>query len=264
MTRQSHIVSILHLFDTARPVWTVEEIAAALGVSVRTAYRNVRELTQNGFLDPVSRAGYGLGPAFIRFDSVIRDTDPLIRLATPVMRALLARTSQEAAVILCRRFKDCVMSVHKVEGEKPHLPASYERGAAMPLVLGAPAKIILAFLPDRTLRGIYLRHEEEIRASGIGSWQEFKAQLRPLRKEGVAMTDSEVGPGRLGIAAPIFRDDQVVASLSLVVAAAARTDGRADAFAAAVRDVSADISRLLDGTPATPAQADRDAAEAEA
>jgi DNA-binding IclR family transcriptional regulator len=247
MTGQSHILSILQLFDTGGPVWTVEEIAKALGVSIRTAYRNVRELTQSGFLDPVSGAGYVLGPAFISFDRIIRQSDPLIRTATPGMTALLEQTSQEAVVILCRRFKDCVMSVHMVEGQSPHLPASYERGAAMSLFLGAPAKVILAFLPDRALRGIYLRQEKAIHASGPTSWSQFKEQLRSVRKQGFSMTDSEIGRGRMGIAAPILRGDQVVASLSLVLDAAIKRDPvKANAFAAAVMGVAGDISKMLD------------------
>jgi DNA-binding IclR family transcriptional regulator len=247
MSGQSHILSILQLFDSGGPVWTVEDISNALGVSLRTAYRNVRELTQTGFLDPVSGAGYVLGPAFIRFDRVIRQSDPLIRTATPGMEQLLEQTSQEAVVILCRRFKDCVMSVHMVEGQSPHLPASYERGAAMSLFLGAPAKIILAFLPDRILRGIYLRQETAIRESGPTSWAQFKEQLRAVRKQGLAMTDSEIGIGRMGIAAPILRGDQVVASLSLALDATIRRDeAKAAQFASAVMKVAADVSGMLD------------------
>ncbi|MDR6950705.1 DNA-binding IclR family transcriptional regulator [Ancylobacter sp. 3268] len=248
MSRQSHILSILQLFDTGMSVWTVEEIAKALGVSVRTAYRTVRELTQGGFLDPVSGAGYVLGPAFIRFDRVLRQSDPLIRIATPAMERVLEETSQEAVVILCRRFKDCVMSVHMVEGREPHLPASYERGAAMPLFLGAPAKVILAFLPDRVLRGLYLRNDAELRLSGIDSWANFKEQLKPVRKAGYAMTQAEIGEGRLGIAAPITREGLVVASLSLVLSV---RNGRPDAeriahFAGSVRRAASAVSAALD------------------
>jgi len=256
MSRQSHILAILQLFDTAGPVLTVEEIARSLGMSVRTAYRNVRELTQSGFLDPVAGAGYVLGPAFIRFDRIIRQNDPLVRVATPSMEALLAHTSQEAAVILCRRFRDCVMSVHMVEGEAPHLPASYERGAAMSLFRGAPAKIILAYLPDRVLRTLYLRHEADMRDSGTPSWLEFRAQLRAVKKAGVAITESEIGKGRMGIAAPILRAGQVVASLSLVISAAIQKDQvKAAAFADAVTSAAAAISTALEDEDALVARA---------
>lgn len=256
MTGQSHILRILQLFDSGVPVWTVEDISKALGLSVRTAYRNVRELTQSGFLDPVSGAGYVLGPAFIRFDRVIRQNDPLIQAATAGMMKLLASTTQEATVILCRRFKDCVMSVHMLEGEKPHKTASYERGAAMSLFLGAPAKIILAFLPDRALRGIYLRQEEEINKAGYTSWNEFKDQLKTLRKQGYAITESEIGADRMGIAAPIMRDGQVLASVSLVLDASVNRDvAKAQHYASAVTSAASDISKLLDDTEAHVARA---------
>jgi DNA-binding IclR family transcriptional regulator len=219
MSRPSRPIAALQLFDTGRPVWTVEEIAQSLRISVSTAYRTVRDLVQAGFLDPVVGAGYALGPAFIRYDRILRQSDPLIRVADPIMSDLLERTSQSATVILSRRFRECVMCVHEVQGKKPHAPTSYERGVAMPLFLGATSKLILAYLPDRTLKSAYLANEAAIRkASKFRSWPEFKAHLKGIRRAGYAATDSEVAKGRIGLAAPILRDDQIVAGISLVVA----------------------------------------------
>ncbi|NVO17570.1 MAG: HTH domain-containing protein [Rhodoplanes sp.] len=236
-------MSVLQLFEAGDAVWTVEEIAQRLGVSVRTAYRTVAELTQNGFLDPGSGEGYVLGPAFIRFDRIIRQSDPLIRFASPGMAELLAAYGRRAAVLLCRRFRDCVMCVHSLESEPSRPMASYERGVGMSPFRGAPAKIMLSFLQDRVLRGIYLRNEHAIRASGIESWQQFRDVLQDIRKDGFVVTKSEIGKSRVGIAAPILRGDQILASLSLVVEPGARAD--IERLSAVVKRVAADISAKL-------------------
>lgn len=243
MSRPSHILSVLQLFEAGDAVWTVEQIARRLGVSVRTAYRTVAELTQNGFLDPGTGAGYVLGPAFIQFDRVIRQSDPLIHIATPGMAELLAASGRRAAALLCRRFRDCVMCVHSLETEPSRPMASYERGVAMSPFRGAPAKIMLSFLQDRVLRGIYLRYEDAIRASGIESWRQFRHMLREVRKDGMVVTESEIGKNRLGIAAPILRGEQIVASLSLVIEPLARTE--IERLSPVVKRVAADISRQL-------------------
>jgi DNA-binding IclR family transcriptional regulator len=217
MSRPNRLLAILDLFEAARPVWTVEEIGTTLGIPTSTIYRHVRDLVQAGFLDPVTGAGYSLGPAFIRYDRVLRQTDPLIGLAAPIMAQLLERTTQRATVILCRRFRDGVMCVHEVHGSEPHSPTSYERGVAMPLFLGATSKVILAHLPDRTLKRVYHVNEPLIHGSlRVSDWLEFRTQLRDIRKAGFAMTDSEVSKDRVGIAAPIKRGDQLIAGVSLV------------------------------------------------
>jgi DNA-binding IclR family transcriptional regulator len=219
MARPSRTIAVLQLFDTGSPVWTVEEIARKLRTSVSTAYRTVRDLVQAGFLDPVAGAGYSLGPGFIRYDRILRQCDPLIRVADPVMSELLERTHQSATTILARRFRECVMCVHEVQGQKPHAPTSYERGVAMPLFLGATSKLILAYLPDRTLKSTYLANEAAIRkVAKLQTWPEFKAHLKAIRRDGYAWTDSEVAKGRTALAAPILRDDQIVAGISLVIA----------------------------------------------
>lgn len=243
MSRRNHILSVFQLFETGDAVWTVEEIAQRLGVSVRTAYRTVAELTQDGFLDPGTGAGYVLGPAFIRFDHIIRQSDPLIHIASPGMAKLLAASDRRAAVLLCRRFRDCVMCVHSLETEPARPMASYERGVAMSPFRGAPAKIMLSLLQDRVLRGIYLRNEDAIRASGIETWRQFREMLRTVRKAGVVVTESEIGKNRIGIAAPILRGEQVVASLSLVIEP--RASAEIERLSPVVKRVAADISAKM-------------------
>ena len=246
MSRPSRLILVLQLFENGRPVWTVDEISRTLGISVSTAYRHVRELVGSGFLDPVTGAGYALGPAFIRYDRILRQSDPLIQVAAPVMAALLVRTRQNGTVALCRRFKDCVMCVHDVRGEKSRGQTSYERGVAMPMFLGATSKIILAQLPDRALRSVYLANEKRIRKLlRTQDWSEFKGELREIRRAGFALTDSEVAAGRVGLAAPIALKGHVAACLSLIVDASGWDKKKVSAFIPDVVGAAGRISRSL-------------------
>jgi len=240
------LIAILQLFEDDRPVWTVEDIGAALGMPTSTTYRHVRGLVQAGFLDPVTGAGYALGPGFIRYDRVLRQNDQLIRVAEPIMRDLLTQTSQQANVILCRRFKDCVMCVHEIEGSKPHPTTSYVRGVAMPMFLGATSKVILANLPDRTLKSVYLDNEKTIqRTLKLRDWKAFREQFREIKRAGFALTDSEVAPGRIGLAAPISRDDQVIAGISLVAIPSKTDRAKVSSYIPAVTAAAARISEAL-------------------
>jgi DNA-binding IclR family transcriptional regulator len=254
MSQPDRLLAILQLFEDGRPVWTVEDIGVALGTSISTTYRHVRSLVQAGFLDPATGAGYALGPGFIRYDRILRQHDQLIQLAEPVMKNLLARTNRQATVILCRRFKDCVMCVHEVQGDKAKQTTSYERGVAMPMFLGATSKVILANLPDRTLKSVYLANEETIRrVLKAKDWKAFKEQFRDIRRAGYALTDSEVAEGRIGLAAPISRDGQVVAGISMV-AIPSRTDRKKiSSYIANVVSAAAAISEALsDEKPIIP------------
>lgn len=246
MGSPNRLISVIQLFDNGRSVWTVDEIAQALSTSPSTAYRSVRSLVQAGFLDPVTGAGYALGPAFIRYDRVLRHNDPLIKAADRIMSDLLAQTDQGATVILCRRFRDCVMCVHEVQGTKPHAPTSYQRGVAMPMFIGATSKIILAHLPDRVLKSTYLDNEQVIRrVLKVKDWRQFRDQLRAIRRAGIAVTDSEVAKGRIGIAAPVVRQDQVIASISLVIAAKTLGRRKAETLTPPVLAAAARISQNL-------------------
>ena len=215
----SRILEVLGLFRNHAWPLTVEDIARETGVSQSSAYRDVQELCRTGFLDPVSGAGYVLGPAFIEYDRLSRQGDRLLPVAAPLMRELLAATTQRAAAILCRRYRDTVMCVHQEHGSEPHPITTYERGVAMPLFAGASSKVVLAHLDDRALKRIYLENERNIRDRlGHADWKAFKAEVRAIRRAGVVETISEVAQGRAGIAAPVLLNRQVIAGISLVLA----------------------------------------------
>lgn len=218
----------------------------ALGLSSSTVYRHVRNLVAAGFLDPVTGAGYALGPAFIRYDRILRQNDSLVQKSTPVMLTLLDRTSQSCIVVLCRKFKDCVMCVHEVRGRKSRGETSYERGVAMPIFIGATSKVILAQLPARMLKAIYLANEKTIhRVLRTRDWNDFKAQIKDIRRAGFALTKSEVARGRVGLAAPITRSGQAFASISLIGTGNGWDKKKIDSFVRHVRDAAAQISQAL-------------------
>jgi DNA-binding IclR family transcriptional regulator len=241
------LLGLLDLFSPQHPVWTVGRMARGAKLSVSTTYRYVRDLTEVGLLAPAGAAGYVLGPAIIEYDRQIRQSDPLLKSAVPVARWLLKQAAPKGAVVISRWYRDRVMCLHQESGGVHPLAASYERGLPMSLFRGATSKIILAFLPDRLLRRLFDARRREAVAAGLGGdWTQFRRSLRALRDAGVCETASEVAPGRIGIAAPIFSDGRVLGSLSVVLGRRALTAPVSARIRALVVAAAAEVSAAMD------------------
>jgi DNA-binding IclR family transcriptional regulator len=199
------LLSVLWLFSAERPVLEVEEIARTLHISLSTAYRYVGQLCESGFLSPMGSLGYALGPAIIELDRQIRLADPLVQSATPVLRRLLTDVDPSATILLCRLYRDQVMCVAQSPGKgaHAHIGLSYERGRPMPMLRGAPSKVILAHLPSRAAERLWESQSLELRQSQ-GDWKAFRGHLAKIRKAGVAVSHSEIDSGVVGIAACVF------------------------------------------------------------
>src|SRR5690606_430214 len=78
MSSLTKMLSVLDIFSSENPSWTIEEMAEHLGYAVPTMYRYVKELTKAGLLRNISAARYGLGTRIIELDYQIRNADPLI------------------------------------------------------------------------------------------------------------------------------------------------------------------------------------------
>lgn len=246
------LLAVLALFTAEVTQWTVEAAAEVLGVSVPTTYRYFKKLTKAGLISPVSGAGYTLGPAIIQMDRQIQIGDPMLNAARGVMMALAGDAPEGSTTLLCQLFHDGVMCVQQVMGRGPQTPVSYERGRLMPLYRGATSKIILAHLRSRTLKALFARDAAQIAEAGLGTnWEEFRRGLATIRRAGVSLSHSEIDPGRVGVAAPVFDKERVVlGSLSVVVPTAHADPATVGRLAALTAKGAREIERTMNRGPA--------------
>jgi DNA-binding IclR family transcriptional regulator len=164
------------------------------------------------------------------------------------MRALSAATA--CTTILCRMYNDEIVHVHHEAGHDDAGLAFAGRGRPLPLFRGSASKTMLAFLPQPRLKKIHEQHRDEPDAHAIGAqWPEFRAYYAAIRQAGHYMSNQEVDPGTVGIAAPInVPRVGPVGVLSLVFAAErlalVDTDALAMALKARTREIGARL-RLL-------------------
>ncbi|HEU4960740.1 MAG TPA: helix-turn-helix domain-containing protein [Sphingomonas sp.] len=226
MATADRVLAVLGLFTMERPEWTVDAIAAELGLSGSTAYQYVGSLAKAGLL-VTSRAGrYTVGPAAIELDRIARRVDPLARRARSILCDLVEKSDVKAIGLLCRLYRFHVMCVDQYVLDPPGLEVSYERGRPMPLTRGSASRVILANLPARPLRRFFERagHAEPGIAPGTG-WEDFKREVKRIKQAGVLVAVGELDPGALGISAPVFGEDGIIlGSISLVLAAPAVED----------------------------------------
>jgi len=125
------MLSVLDTFSEDASIWTVDNIAAALGYTRATAYRYVGGLCDAGLLTRVAQGAYGLGPRIIELDRQIQRCDPLLAVAERVMQGLL-HPNRGQVVLLCSLFRETVLCIHQAGHDKA-LALSYARGRPMPL-----------------------------------------------------------------------------------------------------------------------------------
>jgi len=244
------MLSVLDTFSEDAPIWTVDNIAAALGYTRATAYRYVGGLCDAGLLTRVAQGAYALGPRIIELDRQIQRCDPLLTVAAPVMEALL-HPNRGQVVLLCSLFRGTVLCVHQAGHDKA-LAVSYARGRPMPLFRGATSKVILACLPERRLTRLFVEHQAEIRRAGLGrTREEFLGSLKSIRRLGFSITRAEVDRGVVGIAVPVFGGERaVIGSLSIVFSEKRFPERHAGEVIAALKraaeTIRADLARFAE------------------
>lgn len=216
MTSPARVFAILDLFTRERPIWNPDDINGALGYSRPTGYRYVKELVDAGMLQKVSAGHYSLGGRIIELDYQLRQTDPVLLAATPVMQRLASRSGFDAVLTVIFAGPR-VIDIHRAStGKDLHL--AYGRGRPRPLFRSGAPKILLSQLPRGQLLKIHEAHAEEIRQNAMGaSWPEFRSALAQIRKAGYYRSQGELEPSLGSLAVPVFNgEEECVAALALV------------------------------------------------
>lgn len=216
MSTGARMLAILDAFSETRPAWTVEEICDELSFTRPTGYRYVRELCNAGLILRLTGGMYVVGPRILELDLLIRSRDPLLQVAHPIMRDVVDQSGGD--VLLANVYGDQVMNVHREYGPTP-ASISYDRGRPLPMFRGSTAKAALAFMPRIQLKRIYEKMAKECNRAGLGStWKEFRAAMAAIRRDGYVIGQGELDSHVIGIAAPIFAEDErILGSLTLIV-----------------------------------------------
>lgn len=217
MTTSDRLLMVLDLFDLEKSDWSVEEAAKALALATSTTYRYFASLTASGLLAPFAAGRYILGPTIIRYDRLLRLTDPLISAAQPEMQRIAQIEPKKTVVFLCRLLGTRVMCVAQASHGNPAFAVGYERGRLMPLFRGSASKAILAQLPPRQLRVLYGRDPASFADAGLGAtWDSARDALRQIRVDGFVVSNGEIDSGMRGVSVPLAPEGSgLLASLNV-------------------------------------------------
>jgi DNA-binding IclR family transcriptional regulator len=212
------MIGLLDLFQGVDHCWTVEQMHNRLGYTRSTLYRYLKVLTDAELLTILPDAGYTPGPRIVELDYDIRKHDPLIMASVPLMVELVSDIPSTA--LLCRRYRDKVLCIHRVAHPSVSIESTYERGRARPLFSGAASRIILANISPQHLRRLYEQQSKDFAAGHLGkTFEEIRKALKDIRQRGWDQTTGQVTPGITGVAAPLFdANKNVLGSLSLSIA----------------------------------------------
>ena len=210
-------LNILQLFSEESPEITAVEVAESLGVARSTAYRYVQTLVQAQFLSDTGHGGFRLGIRILELARIARSGHGLSDLCVPVMRELAERFQQ--TVLLTKQSGNAVVCLEREEAREQYVRLSYDRGSVLQLHAGASAQVLLAWSPEIRVRQLLASAPlQKFTERTLTEPDEIVARLAKIREQGYAVTDGEVDPMAMGIAAPIFHPGgDVLAAISIVL-----------------------------------------------
>ncbi|WP_258804161.1 IclR family transcriptional regulator [Pseudarthrobacter sp. NS4] len=231
-------MSILLLFARHRSL-SSSQIAGLLRIPASTVYRHLQTLLQAGFVVESQVIGrYSAGPEVVRLADNYRQE----ALAQGVVRQRLEQLSQETGELAAYLVQSGgeALCVESVESEHI-LSCSYAAGRSRPLLHGASARAILAFLPDEEVSEMFaaqfLTKDEE------GA---IRADLENIRERGYSTSSGALAPGIWGVSAPVFNETGGLAGVvtTMVPLERAGTDDARTQFIYSTCEAALDLSKV--------------------
>lgn len=216
MSSLTKMLAILDLFTEEKTKWHMDAIVEEMDFSVPTAYRYIKTLIEAGLLAKVNSSEYIIGPKIIKLDRQIRISDPYIVEGKSIMRSLQELTGCQ--VLLSNIFDSEVINIYSVNPPNWNERVTYARGIPHPLFKGSTSKVIFAYLPRAKLIKLYNDNLSNIALTNMGkSWQDFLLVMSAIKKQGYSISHGELDSNLTGIAAPIFSENVIKGSLTLIV-----------------------------------------------
>jgi IclR family transcriptional regulator, acetate operon repressor len=226
---------------------TFTELAAATGLAKSTTSRLLLALERNGLIRRDDHGRFRPGEVFIRFAWRGGAEAGLTAVAQPYLSRLGEATGE--TVNLGVERDGLVEQIAQVDSGYL-IGATNWLGRPVPLHCAALGKVLLACGAAQLPPGRLERRTPRTLTSRAA----LEADLAAVRRHGFAITDGELEPGLVAVAAPVFRDGGiVVAALSVSGPATRLTPDRVAEVAAKCAAEAHSLSRALGHRPESTA-----------
>lgn len=207
MSGLNKALSILDFIASQNKPVAPKAIASALSLPLSTVYRMLHILKMWEFVAYSQVYGaYTVGAHYLKTDGKYQQSALLRHLLhEPLMN--LAKNCGETVAIITANFREtiCVDMVESVHT----LRCSFEIGRGNTLLRGASAKTWLAFATQQQRDEVLSSLAEQERQILLKDWQQ-------IVQNGFGVSVGEIDAGVLGISAPLFRHQELLAVLSLM------------------------------------------------
>ncbi|TQL86403.1 IclR family transcriptional regulator [Microbacterium saperdae] len=201
--RVANVLVAMSRMDAPR----VAQIGAYTGLPASAVYRCLTSLVEAGLVEEgPTRGRYHAGVATVALAERYRHSVLSGDVTSRTLHALAAHT-REFAALLVRRGDD-IVCIDAADGFRV-LRCTFVVGEVVPMVAGASASAILAYLPDDEVEGVLARNS----VAG-GDAAALRASYAEVRERGFAMSAGEVDEGVWGVAAPVFREGMVIGAVA--------------------------------------------------
>jgi IclR family KDG regulon transcriptional repressor len=234
-----------------RPGESAQSLAARVNLPRSSVHRLLTMLRTSGFADTEPGGGFGPGNELYRIAGRLGARMPYRKLAEPYLQALSQRFGETSILALLAREQ--LKMFYAAKGS-PSDPMRYniELGALEPLVWGATARVLLAYLSKEEIAAATLHRElSPARRLELSKTELFKS-LAQIRRDGYGITHAHRTLNTVGIAAPFFDGEgQVAGSLGFLIPEFRWASSPQDEVVRALVNAAAGMSRQLGS--ATPA-----------
>jgi len=229
------------LIEVARhrnPV-TFTELTSASGLAKSTTSRLLTALERHGLVRRDTSGRFSPGEVFVSYACRGGVEADLVSVAQPVLARLGAETG-ETINLGVPRDGGLVEQIAQVDS-RYLIGGTNWVGLAVPLHCAALGKVLLAFGAAQLPRG----RLEARTARTVINRADLAADLRAVRDRGYAVTDEELEPGLVAVAAPVFAGRAVIAAMSVSAPASRLSAAQLPAVAAHCVAAADSLSHLL-------------------
>jgi DNA-binding IclR family transcriptional regulator len=247
VVRAAHVLRAL---GAAPEGCSLTELATSVELSKATVSRLLQTLICEGFVASRGKSGpYVIGADFIRIAMKARKSShftavqKLEDLSKGPMQDLRDQTLETVALVM--RQGDVRTNVAVVLGAH-ELIAVPKVGTTLPLHLGGPGKLFMAFLGSTELEQLADRSKQS--HSPMQSFvysHACRAELQTIKAANFATSFGEAVDGQASIAAPVMGEGGLLAVLNLIVPTVRFTDATQAKFLPHVQAAAAKLTALV-------------------